>query len=160
VSHRAVLVLSALLLAGSTFADKPIATLSSPGPVVVSGTPMSAATVAFWPVANHDEIATLDYSAVLILPDNSRITLNQNSKARVATDGGRLRFQLLSGSADYNLVTPSSAVLMVGDKLMFDRLQGNLGPKTGSNSDGSRRGSPGSPITTPVTPPTHPSPIY
>src|SRR5882724_3833493 len=78
MSHRSTLVLSVFLLSGSAYAAKPIATLSSSGPVVVSGTSMSAATVAFWPVANRDEITTLDSAAVLILPDNSRITLNQN----------------------------------------------------------------------------------
>lgn len=159
--HRSTLVIAAFLLAGSAYAAKPIATLSSPGPVVVGGTPMSASTVAFWPVANHDEIATLDSRAILILPDNSRITLDQNSRARVTTDGGRVRFQLLSGSADYSLVSDKSAVLMVGDKLMFDKMQGNLGAKqSASSSDGARRGNSGNPIGAPVKPPTHPSPIF
>jgi len=160
---RVAVVISCFLMAlcGAGFAAQPIATVSSAGPVTVSGTPMSASTVAFWPLANRDLIVTSDAPAVIILPDNSRITLNQNSRGRVESDGDRMRFQLLSGSADYSLVTPNSAVFMVGNKYMADAIAGSLGNKaTSSNSEGARRGDPGNPGRPPVTPPHHPSPVF
>lgn len=158
----AVFVASLLFLVTACFAAQPIATISSAGPVTVSGTPMSASTVAFWPLASRDVIATADTSAVVILPDNSRITLNSNSRARVESDGDRMRFQLLNGSADYSLVTPTSAVFMVGNKYMADAAAaGSLGNKDNSgSSNGARRGDTGNPSRPPVVPPHHPSPVF
>jgi ferric-dicitrate binding protein FerR (iron transport regulator) len=104
--------------ATSVFAAKPIATLSSVGPVVISGTEMSAVSAMFWPVANLDEISTLGSRAVLILPDRSRITLSSHTKAKIETDGARTRVTVLSGSGHYDLASPTSATILVGSRVV------------------------------------------
>ena len=146
-----------VFLVSVAFAAKPAGTLSTSGAVIISGTRMSAATVSFWPVASGDEIATLDSPAVLILRDNSRIALGQNSKGKLVSDGDRLTFELVSGSVDYNLVSPMSAIVLAGGRLISDG-SGSAGKQVRSDQDdGSRRPQDKPPH--PVHPP-HPSPIH
>ena len=119
---RSVLIRSVVgvvtLAAASAFAAKPVATLSSAGPVVIAGTEMSAVSAMFWPVANLDEITTLGSRAVLILPDRSRITLASHSKAKIETDGARTRVTVLAGSGNYDLASPTSATILVGSRVV------------------------------------------
>ncbi len=123
--------------APAAFAAKPIATLSSVGPVFISGTEMSAVSTVFWPFANLDEIRTLGSRAVLILPDRSRITLSSHSKARIESDGVRTRLTVLSGSGNYDLVSPSSATIVVGSRIVS--ASATQGKFEGSEDGGSRR---------------------
>jgi hypothetical protein len=118
------------------FAAKPVGTLSSAGPVIVSGTEMSAASVVFWPVANHDEISTLDSRAILILPDQSRITLRPHSTAKVESDRGSVKVTFLAGSGAYDLASPASATLAGGRLVSSSATQGRL---VGSQDASSRR---------------------
>ncbi|MDP8981628.1 MAG: hypothetical protein M3O35_13690 [Acidobacteriota bacterium] len=145
-----------VFLVSVLFAAKPAGTLSTSGAVIISGTRMSAATVSFWPVASGDEIATLDSPAVLILPDKSRIALGQNSKGKLVADGNRLTFELVSGSVDYNLVSPMSAIVLAGGRLISES-SGSAGKQVRTDpDDGSRR--PHDPPPHPAHPP-HPSPV-
>lgn len=146
-----------MVLVSVAFAEKPAGTLSTSGAVMISGTRMSAATVSFWPITGGDEIATLDSPAVLILRDNSRIALSRNSKGKLVSDGDHVTFELVSGSVDYNLVSPMSAIVLAGGRLISES-SGSAGKQVRTDSDdGSRR--PNEPPPHPVHPP-HPSPIH
>ena len=139
---RSVLIQSVFgvmtVAAVSAFAAKPVATLSSVGPVMIGGTEMSAVSAMFWPIANRDEISTLGSRAVLILPDHSRITLASHSKAKIETDGGRTRVTVLSGSGKYDLVSPGSATILVGSRVVSaSSTQGRF--EENENGSGSRR---------------------
>ena len=123
----------------SAFAAKPVATLSSVGPVVIDGTEMSAVSSMFWPLANLDQISTLGSRAVLILPDRSRITLASHSTAKIQTDGGRMRVTVLSGSGTYDLASPTSATILVGSRVVSaSSTQGKF--EENENGNGGRRG--------------------
>ena len=129
------------LAAVSAFAAKPVATLSSAGPVMIDGTEMSAVSAMFWPVANLDEIRTLGSRAVLILPDRSRITLASHSKAKIETVGARTRVTVLAGSGSYDLASPTSATILVGSRVVSaSTTQGKF---EGGDNGGSRRGNNG-----------------
>ena len=152
ISRIAFIIVFAVSVA---FAARPAGTLSVSGAVIISGTHMSAATVSFWPITSGDDIATLDSPAVLILRDNSRIALGRNSKGKLVSHGDRLTFELVSGSVDYNLVSPMSAIVLSGGRIISES-SGSAGKQVGhSPSDGSRGHGSGPPAHPP-----HPSPIY
>lgn len=107
-----------LIAALPGFAEKAVGTVSSLGPLIIDGTEMSAGTAVFWPVVYNDQISTLGSTAVLVLADRSRITLARHSTAKIVSNGGRTRVTLVSGAGTYNLVSPASASLAAGSRVL------------------------------------------
>jgi FecR protein len=136
------------ILATALLAEPKTATVSSSGPVRIGGIEMSAASVAFWPLANGDVIETFGARATVILADKSRVTINPSSRVRLETVGQRAKVRVLSGSVDYDLASPSSAASSVDSTPIYLPLI-NAGT---TNADGSRRGNTTNPATAPVLP--------
>lgn len=136
-----------------------IATLSSIGPVNVGGVKMAADSVVFWPLAAGDVVNTLDTPAVLVLRDQSRITLSEHSTVRIDQDGNSVSVKMMSGGLKYDLTSLASARFYWNDRTVPLSKQGQVGqPDFVGQTSGSRRTGATSPAK-PTNPPSV-SPIY
>src|SRR5207253_403934 len=61
----------------------PVGSVSSMGPVDVSGTTLSASTVTSWPLVSGDEVTTKASGAVIFLTGKGRVTMQGNSRVRI-----------------------------------------------------------------------------
>jgi hypothetical protein len=110
-----VLYLAALLviLLGATAAS-PIATVSSAGNLQLSGNRVITAGIPTWPLAQGDEIATTNASAVIVFSDRSRMVLRANSRVKLEAAGDQTSVRILQGGGRFRLA--------LGSRLqLFDR---------------------------------------
>jgi hypothetical protein len=73
----------------------------------VRGTPVPATGVSSWPIANGDELASSASPAVVMFKDQSRLTLEANSRAKLEQRGNDTCIFLLAGSIKLNAVAGS-----------------------------------------------------
>jgi hypothetical protein len=121
---------------------------------------MAASSVAFWPVGNGDVIESGKAVATLILRDHSRITVLAGSRVKIDNAGDFVNVRVLSGAVDYNLISPASARLFLGDRNISNSgTQGTVGKSVPPGNTG-RRGDPnGSGNSQPILPPPSVSPV-
>jgi hypothetical protein len=99
------------VLASSTFAAGPIATVSSSRPFSLDGHAVTMAGITSWPVVDGDELATAKFPAVLYFHDGSSVKLSAASSVRLSGSAEEPKLALTSGSLDYKLVAGSKVVL-------------------------------------------------
>lgn len=102
---RSLFVISLVVVAVSVLmAATPIATVVSGDGLTVRGTPVPATSVSSWPVASGDELVSSASPAVVMFKDQSRLTLNGNSRVKLEQRGGSTCVHLLQGSLRLSVV--------------------------------------------------------
>ncbi len=86
------------LVVSALMAATPIATVVSGEGLKVRGTPVPPTAISSWPVATGDELASSASPAVVMFKDQSRITLNANSRMKLDQRDGNTCIFLLEGS--------------------------------------------------------------
>src|SRR5690349_24600105 len=118
---KIILVLG--LIAGTVFGASSLGSVSSMGPVEVSGTPLAASMVSSWPLVGGDVIATSKSPAVVFITGKGRVTLDVNTRVRVARQGDQISVQLLSGGLTYDLVPGSNVLFFNGERSIAPGVQ-------------------------------------
>ena len=95
---KRMLVLFAVI-AALLAASGPVGRITSSGAVTVNGSPVPATAVASLPVVAGDEIATSSAAAVIVFADNSRATIEPNSRVKLEANGASVKSRILSGPA-------------------------------------------------------------
>ena len=93
-----------LLVASAATAANPIATVVSGEGLKVRGTPVPPTAVSSWPVVSGDELASSASPAVVMFKDQSRLTLNANSRVKLEQRSGSTCVYLLEGSLKLSAV--------------------------------------------------------
>src|SRR6058998_3439185 len=75
-----------------------VGSVTSSGPLVLNGTPISARAVATLPLMSGDQIATTTSPVVILLQDSSRVFVAANSRVRVSRDGAETSVRLMAGT--------------------------------------------------------------
>lgn len=149
---RAKLILT--LLTGSAFlalAGDSGVTANSTSSFQLNGVTVNTAGVTAWAVTVGDTITAGTSPIFLSLRDGSRISLSANSKLRLESSSGTLGANLVSGSMQFALVSPSSARIFEGGNLV----RGLSGSLSNSTRSAVAQIAPGPP----PPPPQPPSPI-
>lgn len=121
------------LLAGTAiFAANPVGSVSSTGPVEISGTNLSAATVSSWPLVAGDVVATGNAPAVVFIAGKGRVTLDANSRVRVEKVGEQLSVKLMGGGLSYDLAAGSDLLFFNGSRGIAPAAQSAALPSQGS----------------------------
>ena len=118
-------VLALVLLLPSLTHAVALGTISSLGPVELSGTKVSNIDKTAMPVPSGAEIGTTLSMAVIRLLDNSVITLDKNSRAQLVTEGDQTRLVLLKGAANYRLSSTDRVQIYAFDRPVM--IEGNAG---------------------------------
>jgi hypothetical protein len=109
-------VLFGTVISTALFAAAPVGSVSSMGPVEVSGTTMNASTVSSWPLVAGDVIATGNIPAVVFLTGKGRVTLAANSRVSLEKQGDQLSVRLLGGELNYDLLPASGLLFFNGSR--------------------------------------------
>lgn len=117
-----------LLSAMAAVAASPVGTVTSAGPVKLSGVRLPVAHVPSWPIALGDEIVTNEHPAVLLLGDRSRIAVGKNARVLVKGVRGKIEVWLMKGAIQYELPPRSRTKLRIGDQPLLEpsTLKGEL----------------------------------
>ncbi len=108
-------ILTAAITAASAWAQTQIATVTSASPFTLRGESMAVGQgVPDFPVLDGDLIKAGTKAATVLLPDRSTLALAPGSEARMTVSGGKVVFQILSGSVRYSLKAKDAVVLMAG----------------------------------------------
>jgi hypothetical protein len=102
LSARVVSLLA--LVTAVVMAANPIATVVSGNGLKVRGTTVPATSVSSWPVASGDELASGNTAAVVMFKDQSRMTMDPNSRVKLESRGDNVCVFLLDGSIKLNVV--------------------------------------------------------
>ena len=124
-------VLALVLLLPSLTHAVALGTISSLGPVELSGTEVSNIDKTPMPVPSGAEIVTTLSMAVIRLSDNSVITLDKNSRAQLVTEGDQIRLVLSKGAANYRLSSADRVQIYALDRPVV--IEGNAGRVTIQN---------------------------
>lgn len=120
-----------IVISTALFAATPVGSVSSMGPVEVSGTTMTASTVSAWPLVAGDVIATGNVPAVVFLTGKGRVTLAANSRVSLEKQGDQLSVRLLGGELNYDLL-PASGLLFLNGSRTVAPAQAAAAPIQGS----------------------------
>ena len=104
--NLSVLSLVAMIVSAA-LAAAPIATVISGEGLKVRGTAVPATSVSSWPVTNGDELASSGSPAVVMFKNQSRLTLEANSRVKLEQRGDNTCVFLLAGSIKLNAVAGS-----------------------------------------------------
>src|SRR5580658_5699486 len=85
------IVAASALMAGTAISPSVVGTISSTGPITINGSEMSPSVAPSWPLAANDEIST-SAPALLQTAGRDAITLDANTKARIAAAGNGLEY--------------------------------------------------------------------
>jgi len=123
-----ILFLSALV-AVAACGQVQVATVSSPSTFTLRGAPVNPGQgVPDWPVLAGDTLKAGQSPVKLVFADGSTITLRPGAEATVVLSGQTPLFQLLKGTADYSLKTPTSVQLASDNhRVAVASLTGTLG---------------------------------
>src|SRR5579884_765438 len=102
------LILALAVCLTSAIAATPAGSVTSSGPVELSGISVDARVLPSLPVVLGDEIATSKEPAVLVLLDRSRLILDANSRVKLDAKDGRTIVQVLEGAVNYSLTSSST----------------------------------------------------
>ncbi len=111
------------LIAGTVFGASSLGSVSSMGPVEVSGTALAASMVSSWPLVGGDVIATNNSPAVVFITGKGRVTLDVKTRVRVARQGDQVSVQLLNGGLTYDLVPGSDVLFFNGARSIAPGIQ-------------------------------------
>jgi hypothetical protein len=104
------------LVVSVLMAATPIATVVSGEGLTVRGTPVPPTAISSWPVASGDELASSASPAVVMFKDQSRITLNANSRMKLEQREGSTCVYVLQGSLKLSAVAGAKMVVSGLDK--------------------------------------------
>ena len=119
--HMTATGLAAIFLAGAgtLWAQQPLANVSSPSPFTLRGVTVNPGQgVASWPVMAGDTLKAGSAPVSFSFAGGSIITLAPGAEAKVDLMGGKPMFQLIAGSARYNLSSPGAVGLQQGGKIV------------------------------------------
>jgi hypothetical protein len=108
-----------------------LGTISSTDPVELSGARISSTGKASSQLVSGDRITTTTSVAVIQLPGKDVIVLDKNSSARLVSEGGTTKLQLLEGSASYQLNSDSNVQIVdLNSNVTTSGKQGTVSTKT------------------------------
>jgi len=110
----ALVAWSVAMMVVSALAGPPIGTVTSAGPLDLSGARVSTQALASLPIGDGDVVATTTMPAVILLRGMSRVFLDIGSSVRLRRDGGTLSLEILSGLVSYKLM-PEAAINVVAN---------------------------------------------
>lgn len=99
-----VLALASVTLAAAAVN---VGTLTTSGPIKISGVDLRVASIPSWPVSAGDEIVTGPYNAIIVLRDNSRIHVGANARVRLEGNGSAVNVRVDDGVVVYQ-ISPGS----------------------------------------------------
>lgn len=85
-----------------------VGTLTTSGAVKIRGVNLQVASIPSWPVAAGDQIVTGPFDAVIVLRDNSRIQIGQNTTVRLEAAGDGVDVRVDDGVVIYQISPGSS----------------------------------------------------
>src|SRR3974390_3566020 len=89
------------------FAADPLGTASSSTAFGLNGVSMRSDGVSSWPVMSGDEISSGGAPVMIRFQDGSRVTLGEQSRAKLTDTGNGLTLNVTAGEAQFNLAQPS-----------------------------------------------------
>jgi hypothetical protein len=97
---------------------KPLGSVSSKGPVVLSGTTLDVSEIPSWPIMVGDVIQTSSVPAIVMLDDGSRLLIDASSEITLTKQAGKMTLVVGAGKVTYSLSRSSTFVLMARQEVV------------------------------------------
>ena len=118
MTNRTIFLFMMFNTIGLSLAAPPVATVSSSGAFSLRGANVQTEGIPSWPLLAGDEIRTSSAPALVQFRDGSRITLAENSRARLEKTSNGLAFRVVSGAGQFTLSPTTNLKIYSGDKLI------------------------------------------
>lgn len=110
--HLCLLIVTIVMTTVVLMAADQVGRVSSAGPLILNGKAVPETAVSSLPVVTGDEIVTTSSSAVIFFGDNSRATIEPNSRVQLEAHSSSVAVRVLSGSVDLKSAAGSQVKLI------------------------------------------------
>ena len=113
-------------------ANAPIATVTAPGRINISGADVPATAAASVPLSVGDRISTIDSAALIRFEGRGVVTLDKRSSVKIVSQDGQIMVCLVGGSYLYKFVAGSALNVCKDGRALPASLEGSV--SSGSQS--------------------------
>ena len=110
--YLCLLIVMIMMTTVVLMAADPVGRITSSGPLTLNGKAVPETAVSSLPVVTGDEIVTSSSSALIFFGDNSRATIEPNSRVQLEAQSSSVALRVLSGSVDLKPAAGSQVKLI------------------------------------------------